>query len=102
MNAHTKQQQDKMFETDFIDSQKSDPPFAHILALSHIKEKKYSLSVIHMIMTVIADPNMKQPSKHAGSDSRPGRIGWEALARSGPDVSCTPGLLPDRIRLAKT
>ena len=26
MNAHTKQQQDKVFQTDFIDSQKSDPP----------------------------------------------------------------------------
>ena len=26
MNAHTKQQQDKVFETDFIDSQKPDPP----------------------------------------------------------------------------
>ena len=25
MNAHPKQQQDKVFETDFIDSQKSDP-----------------------------------------------------------------------------
>ena len=25
MNAHTKQQQDKVFETDFIDSQQSDP-----------------------------------------------------------------------------
>ena len=36
MNAHTKQQQDKVFETDFIDSQKSYPPFAHLLALSHI------------------------------------------------------------------
>ena len=34
MNAHTKQQQDKVFQTDFIDSQKSDPPFAHLLALS--------------------------------------------------------------------
>ena len=34
MNA--KQQEDKVFETDFIDSQKSDPPFAHLLALSHI------------------------------------------------------------------
>ena len=33
MNAHTKQQQDKVFETDFIDSQTSDPPFAHLLAL---------------------------------------------------------------------
>ena len=36
MNAHTKQQQDKVFETDFIDSQKSDPSFVHLLALSHI------------------------------------------------------------------
>ena len=35
MNTHTKQQQDKMFETDSIDGQKSDPPFAHLLALSH-------------------------------------------------------------------
>ena len=36
MNAHTKQQQDKVFETDFIDSQKPDPTFAHLLALSHM------------------------------------------------------------------
>ena len=36
MNAHTKQPQDKVFETDFTDSQKSDPPFVHLLALSHI------------------------------------------------------------------
>ena len=36
MNTHTKQQQDKAFETDFIDSQKSDPLFAHLLALSHM------------------------------------------------------------------
>ena len=36
MNAHTKQQQDKAFEADFIDSQKPDPPFAHLSALSHI------------------------------------------------------------------
>ena len=35
MNAYTKQQQDKVFQTDFIDSQKYDPPFAHLLALSH-------------------------------------------------------------------
>ena len=26
MNAHTKQQQDEVFQMDFIDSQKSDPP----------------------------------------------------------------------------
>ena len=36
MNAHTKQEQDKVLETDFIDSQKSDLPFAHLLTLSHI------------------------------------------------------------------
>ena len=35
MKAHTKQQQDKVFETDFIDSQKSEPPFAHLLALNY-------------------------------------------------------------------
>ena len=35
MNAHTKQQQDEVFQTDFIDSQKYNPPFAHLLALSH-------------------------------------------------------------------
>ena len=29
-------------------------------------------------------------------------MGWEALAKSGPDESCTFGLLTDRIRLAKT
>ena len=34
MNAHTKQQQDKVFEQIFIDSQKSNPPFTHLLALS--------------------------------------------------------------------
>ena len=31
MNTHSKQQQDKVFETDFIDSQKSNPPSAHLL-----------------------------------------------------------------------
>ena len=43
MNAYTKQQQDKMFKTDFIDSRKSDPPFAQLLSLSHIL---YGISVI--------------------------------------------------------
>ena len=36
MNAHTKPQQDKVFQTDFIDSQKSNPSFAHLLPLTHI------------------------------------------------------------------
>ena len=43
------------------------------------------------------------PSKHAGSDSHPVRIGWEALAttqRTG--WFWHTGLLPDRIRLAKS
>ena len=33
MNAHTKQQQDKVFETDFIDGQKTDP---HLYTFWHI------------------------------------------------------------------
>ena len=33
MNAHTKQQQDKVFQTDFTDSQNPPAPFAHLLAL---------------------------------------------------------------------
>ena len=54
MNAHTKQQQDKMFETDFIDSQKSDPPLAHLLALSHIYvcayvEIEYPIRIMHKL-----------------------------------------------------
>ena len=32
------------------------------------------------------------PSKHAGLDSRPIRIGSEGLTRSEPDDSCTPSL----------
>ena len=36
MNTNTKQQQDKVFQTDFVDSQTSNPPFAHLLALSHM------------------------------------------------------------------
>ena len=36
MNAHTKQQRDKVFETDFIVSQKSNPQSAHLSAPSHI------------------------------------------------------------------
>ena len=34
--------------------------------------------------------HLAHPSKHARSDSDPVRIGWEGLARSGPDDSCTP------------
>ena len=36
MNIHTKQEQDKMFETDFIDSQTPHPHDAHFFTLSHI------------------------------------------------------------------
>ena len=36
MNAHAKQQQDKVFETDFIHSQKLNTHDVHLLALSHI------------------------------------------------------------------
>ena len=37
MNAHTKQQQDKVFETDFIDSQKSDPPICAPFGTKSVK-----------------------------------------------------------------
>ena len=43
MNTHTKQQQDKVFETDFINSLKPTPPFAHLLALSHILKNAQDL-----------------------------------------------------------
>ena len=33
---------------------------------------------------------LQHTSKHDGSNSHPVRISWEALARSGPDDSCTP------------
>ena len=42
MKAHTKQQQDTVFQMDFIDSQKSDPPFAHLLALSQLQKEIFS------------------------------------------------------------
>ena len=45
MNAHTKQQQDKVFETDFIDSQKPHTHDTHLLALSHMCMHK--LCVLH-------------------------------------------------------
>ena len=41
MNAH-KKQQDKVFETEFIDSQKSDHPFAHLLALTWLSHVWYT------------------------------------------------------------
>ena len=48
MTTHTKQQQDNVFETDFIDSQESDPPFAHLLALSHI----CTCDLIHCVLVL--------------------------------------------------
>ena len=50
MTTHTKQQQDKVFETDFIDSQKLDPPFAHLLALSHMF---FSCMVVSLFLFLI-------------------------------------------------
>ena len=41
------------------------------------------------------------PSKHAGPDSHPVRIGWEAF-RSGPDDSCTMACFRTESVLAKT
>ena len=53
MNAHTEQQQDKVFEMDFIDSQKSDPPFVHLLALSHICIWVASILSVHITIMQI-------------------------------------------------
>ena len=50
MNAHTKQQQDKVFETDFIDSKKSDPPFAHLLALSNMHAQQQNICGTHTVV----------------------------------------------------
>ena len=65
MNTHTKQQQDKVFETDFIDSQKSDPPFAHLLALSHMDLKqKIPLVQIFYQNINIYNTNVKDTHTH--------------------------------------
>ena len=47
MNAQTKQQQDKVFETDFVDSQKPAPHLLPFLALSHI----YIYMIQHQMCT---------------------------------------------------
>ena len=65
MNAHTKQQQDKVFRTDFTDSQKSDPPFAHLLALSHLR----TTQVIN-IKLVSLKSDVKDLYKYIKSDSQ--------------------------------
>ena len=53
--------------------------------------------------TSMSLPAYLDPSKHAGSDSHPRRIGWEVLARSGPYDSCTLAYFRTAgIRLAKT
>ena len=49
MNVHTKQQQDKVFETDFTDSQKSDPLFAHLLALSRVWVSKNVVEIQNVL-----------------------------------------------------
>ena len=48
MNAHTKQQQDKVFATDFIDSQKSDAPICTPLGTKFIYI--YSNIVLFLIL----------------------------------------------------
>ena len=37
-----------MFETDFIDSQKSNSPFAHLLALSHMSYVKFFIHKFYL------------------------------------------------------
>ena len=50
MNKHITQQQDKVFETDFIGSQTPPPPphIAHLLALSHIYIYKMPYKIMIM------------------------------------------------------
>ena len=54
MNTHTKQQQDKVFQTDFIDSQKYDPPFVHLLALSHNIAPQQLYELIMKTVTIMS------------------------------------------------
>ena len=51
----------------------------------------YSVLASHSltIFCTLAPRVQGLPSKHARSDLHPGRIGWEALAKSGLDDSCT-------------
>ena len=57
----------------------------HCIYLSIYTDHK-AYSGLHKCWSTLGE---KQPSKHAGTDSHPGRIGWEALTRSGPDDCCT-------------
>ena len=73
MNAHTKQQQDKVFQTDFIDSQKSDPPICapfgticvwidfcifDLRKTLHRNHTGEELWIVHSIMTESDHPEM--------------------------------------------
>ena len=42
-----------------------------------------------MSIVPVVPVRFRYPSQHAGSDSYPGRISWEALATGGPGDSCT-------------
>ena len=52
------QSNNKVFEMDFIDSQKSDPPFAHLLALSHVCVLYYCFSSKSMCMHLFSMSTM--------------------------------------------
>ena len=51
MNTHTKQQQDKVFQTDFIDSQKSDPPPP--FALAHNLPEALSYTILRYWQAIL-------------------------------------------------
>ena len=59
--------------------------FQFLLLAQTFPSKKYAVTFIQKW-----NLDDSTPSKHAGSDSHPVRIRWEALARSGPDDSCSP------------
>ena len=62
MNAHTKQQQDKVFETDFIDSQKSDPPFALPLSTPLLQAINgvMSLALCPLVLLVVSQADTRR------------------------------------------
>ena len=56
------------------------------LSLSHsLSDHDFNMIVARQLEHLQKNGETSIPSKHAGSDSHRGRIGWEALARSGPD-----------------
>ena len=63
--------------------------------------QKQQHTYIHTYRHAQAHDTSWETDRYPVNRPDPVRIGREALARSGPDESCTPALLPDRIRLGQ-